>query len=96
MVVVPEQVCDFKPTQPTLTDVSHYFCVEITKVIITSKIWRSSFTGSRDDFLIIGSPLDVAIAANTKFNILFAQRSQGYKLKLILGIDTPLTLSKMT
>lgn len=43
-------------------------------------------------FLIFGAPLDIAIAANTKFDALFANRkrmsgptSQQYKLQLIIG-----------
>lgn len=61
------------------------------KVIITSKFWRSVLTEIQncdkriDDYLIIGSPLDVAIAADAKFDILLTERSSGNKLKLILG-----------
>lgn len=61
------------------------------KVIITSKFWRSVLTEVQNcdnrinDLLIIGSPLDVAIAADAKFDILLAQRSSESKLKLILG-----------
>lgn len=62
------------------------------KVIITSKLWGTVLSEIQNDdscskkFLIIGSPLDLAIAANTKFNVLFTQGSHGDKLKLIFGM----------
>lgn len=40
-----------------------------------------------NDFVIFGSPLDVAIAVDTKFDILFTEKFHGSRLELILGMD---------
>lgn len=67
----------------------------LIKVIVTSKIWRTMLSliqnnakrRRSNDFVIFGSPLDVAIAADTKFDILFTEKFHGSRLELILGMD---------
>lgn len=64
----------------------------VIKVIVTSKIWRTMLTQIQNnanrshDFVIFGSPLDIAIAADTKFDILFTNTFRGSRLELILGM----------
>lgn len=59
---------------------------------------RGIYNNNRSkDYAIIGAPLDIAIAANTRFDFIFADRakmsqptSHEYKLFLILGMfDVP-------
>lgn len=62
------------------------------KVIVTSKFWRPVLSQIWNhnrrigEFVVFGSPFDGAVAANTKFDILFAKKSQKQKMTLIFGI----------
>lgn len=69
----------------------------LLQIIVTSKAWRpvhrEIYNNRTRDYLIFGGPLDIAVAANTKFNVLLADRlemskrsAHNYKLRLILGM----------
>lgn len=68
----------------------------VLQIIVTSKFWRPVHSEIHkkepERFLIFGAPFVIAIAAITKFDVLFANRkrmsgptSQQYKFQLILG-----------
>lgn len=74
-----------------------FFFVFVSQIIVTSRFWgpvhREIYNERIRDCLIFGAPLDIAIAANTKFDVLFANRENmfeptalKYKLGLILGM----------
>lgn len=76
-----------------LTELLNHF---VSQIIITSKFWRpvhqAIYYNQTEDFLIFGTALDLAIAANTKFDVMFIDKkemstnvSQNYKLRLVLG-----------
>lgn len=66
------------------------------QIIVTSKFWRplhrEIYNEQTKDYLIFGAPLDIAVAANTKFDVIFADREQmsqidshDHKLRFVLS-----------
>lgn len=74
------------------TEVFNYF---VSQIIVTSKLWRpvhhEIYYDKTKDFLIFGAAFDLAIAAKTKFDVMFLDKrkmsspdSQNYKMRLVL------------
>lgn len=68
----------------------------VLQIIVASKFWKSVhaeiYAEQIKDYVIFGAPLDIAIAANTKFDVVFINRremsqapKQNNKLNLVLG-----------
>lgn len=73
----------------------------VLQIIVTSTSWRpvhrEMYNKQTKDYLIFGAPLDIAMAANTKFDVIFANKQQMsqtntniYKLRSVLGTHSVL------
>lgn len=73
-----------------------YILTTSLQIIVTSKFWRpvlrEIYNKQMKDYLIFGSSLDIAFAANTKFDVMFVNdvllpifppNAKSYKLQLI-------------
>lgn len=84
----------FLPLSGTSNWLNYYFMLQ---VIITSRFWRPVHQKINDnismDHVIFGGPLDIAIAANTKFDVIFVDRlemsghtSHIYRVNRVMGM----------